>query len=100
MKQEVTCIEAVNHIVDRFNLSEWKAGETKPEGKLSFYSLSQDGTYSFFFDKREFVRSEVVSALQDYFLDKYLPKGNGCAIDGITILFTVVRIGDLNIISK
>ena len=95
MKKQITRIEAVNHIVDLFKLPEWKPGETKPGSKLSFYSQKPDGTYTFFFDKREVVRSKVVEILQDYFKDKCLPDGDGCSIEGTTILFTIVKIGNL-----
>lgn len=98
MKKEITRIEAVNYIVDHFKLLEWVPGQTKPEGKLSFYSQKPDGTYVFFFDKREVVRAKVIEVLQSYFKDKCLPDGDGCSIDGITILFTVVKIGNLQAI--
>lgn len=95
MKKQITRIEAVNYIVDLFKLPEWKPGETKPESKLSFYSQKPDGTYVFMFDKREVVRTKVVEILQRYFSDKCLPDGDGCSIEGITILFTIVKIGNL-----
>lgn len=100
MKTQVTRIEAVNYIVDRFKLPEWKTGETKPEGRLSFYSLMPNGTYSFFFDKREVARSKVMEVLQDYFKKKCLPDGDGCAVEGITILFTIVKIGNIQVIEN
>ena len=38
--------------------------------------------------KTEFERYEVISKLQEYFEDKVLPAGWGCAIDSITLLWT------------
>lgn len=96
MKTEITRQQAVDWIVDRFKLPEWKAGETKLLGKLSFYSQKSDGTFIFFFDKREVVRSKVVEILQDYFKTRCLPSGDGCTVEGITILFTVVKIGGIH----
>ena len=65
-------------------------------GKLSFYSQKPDGTFIFFFDKREVVRSKVIEVLQDYFKTRCLPSGDGCTVEGITILFTVVKIGGIH----
>lgn len=96
MKTEITRQQAVDWIVDRFKLPEWKVGSTKPLGKLSFYSQKPDGTFIFFFDKREVVRSKVVEILQDYFKTRCLPSGDGCTVEGITILFTVVKIGGIH----
>ena len=94
-KKEISRLEAVNYIVDLFKLPQWLSGETKPEGRLSFYSQKPDGTYVFCFDKREFARTKVIEVLQRYFSDKCLPSGDGCVIEGITIIFTVVKIGNL-----
>ena len=93
MKTEITRQDAVSWIADRFKLSEWKTGETKPLGKLSFYSQKPDGSATFFFDKREVARSKVIEVLQDYFKTRCLPAGDACTVDGITVLFTVVKIG-------
>ena len=96
MKTEITRQQAVDWIVDRFKLPEWKIGSTKPLGKLSFYSQKPDGTFIFFFDKREVVRSKVIEVLQDYFKTRCLPSGDGCTVEGITVLFTVVKIGGIH----
>ena len=96
MKTESTRQQAVDWIVDRFKLPEWKVGSTKPLGKLSFYSQKPDGTFIFFFDKREVVRSKVIEVLQDYFKTRCLPSGDGSTVEGITILFTVVKIGGIH----
>lgn len=100
MKKEISRATAADFIVDRFKLKQWKDGEPKPEGRLSFYSQKEDGTYIFFFDKREVARSKVIEILQRYFSDKCLPAGDGCAIEGITILFTVVKIGNIQVIQN
>lgn len=96
MKTEITRQQAVDWIVDRFKLPEWKVGSTKPLGKLSFYSQKPDGAFIFFFDKREVVRSKVIEVLQDYFKTRCLPSGDGCTVEGITVLFTVVKIGGIH----
>lgn len=96
MKTEITRQQAVDWIVDRFKLPEWKVGSTKPLSKLSFYSQKPDGTFIFFFDKREVVRSKVIEVLQDYFKTRCLPSGDGCTVEGITVLFTVVKIGGIH----
>lgn len=96
MKTEITRQQAVDWIADRFKLSEWKEGETKPQGKLSFYSQKSDGSATFFIDKREFDRYTVIGVLQNYFVERCLPHGDGCAIDSTTLLFTVVKIGKLD----
>lgn len=96
MKTEITRQDAVSWIADRFKLPEWKTGETKPLGKLSFYGRKPDGSATFFFDKREVARSKVIEVLQDYFKTRCLPAGDACTVDGITVLFTVVKIGSIH----
>lgn len=63
--------------------------EKKEEGK-SFYGESE-GTASFFFDKRQYTRDEVIHKLVECFNGKNIVGGQ-CAIDSMTILYTRVRI--------
>lgn len=96
MKTEITRQQAIDWIVDHFKLTQWKEGETKPQGKLSFYNQKPDGSAVFFFDKREFIRSEVIAVLQGYFETRCLPHGDACSVDGLTLLFTIVKIDSID----
>ena len=74
MKQEISVEKDIRDLREIFGLNK----ETK--------SL-QDGNW-FMIIKTEFERYEVISKLQEYFEDKMLPVGWGCAIDSMTLLWT------------
>lgn len=60
--------------------------------KISESSLSKEENGHFMIDKREFERFEVVGKLMDYFENKNIVGGQ-CAIEPITLLWTVFVIG-------
>lgn len=87
--KNITKEEAVNGIKSLFELLPF---DKREDGK-SFYSAGSDGKVLFFFDKRQYVRDEVVSKLVDYFRGKNIVGGQ-CRISPITLLHTVVSIED------
>lgn len=60
--------------------------------KISESSLSKEENGHFMIDKREFERGEVVGKLMDYFDGKNIIGGQ-CAVEPITLLWTVFVIG-------
>ena len=70
---KVTKEQVINDLKKEFNIT---------DGSLSKYS---DGT--FFIDKREFQRFEIIEKLQMYFADKVIINGQ-CRVDNITLLYT------------
>ena len=74
MKQEISVEEAIRDLREIFGLNQ----ETKSMQKDNWFMII----------KTEFERYEVISKLQEYFEDKVLPVGWGCAIDNITLLWT------------
>ena len=79
--QKITKQDAINAIIDMFNLK---------ESELSKYSVKDDNA-SFLIDKREFERFEVIDKLQEFFADKSIIDGQ-CRIDSLTFLYTSVKI--------
>lgn len=73
-KTEVSVEKAIIDLREIFGLNR----ETK--------SLQEDNWFMII--KTEFDRYEVISKLLEYFEDKVLPAGWGCAIDSITLLWT------------
>lgn len=79
--QKISKQEAINAIIDMFNLK---------ESELSKHSVKDDKA-TFLIDKREFERFEVIDKLQEYFADKSIIDGQ-CSIGNLTILYTSVKI--------
>lgn len=77
--------EAIELIISNFDIS-----EEKIEGK-SFYSMKEDDTATFYFDKRQYWRDEVISKLVDLFGNAKIVDGQ-CRIEPITLLWTVCYI--------
>ena len=55
--------------------------------------LSRENKGSFFIDKREYEREDVISMLRKYFEDRVITDGE-CRIDPITLLYTMFHIED------
>lgn len=55
--------------------------------------LSRENIGSFFIDKREYEREDVISMLQKYFKNRVIIGGQ-CRIDPITLLYTMFHIED------
>ena len=91
MKTEITMKEAIDGILGLFEILPWE----KREDEKSFYTV-KDGTASFFFDKRQYTRDEVISRLVTYFNDKTITDGQ-CRIDNMTLVWTTVHIEPRNI---
>lgn len=85
--QNITKEEAVNGIKSLFELLPF---DKKEDGK-SFYGIGSNWKATFYFDKRQYTRDEVVGKLTDYFRDKTIVFGR-CRISPITLLYTVVSI--------
>ena len=91
MKTEITMKEAVDGILGLFKILPWE----NREDEKSFYTVKEDGTASFFFDKRQYTRDEVISRLATYFDDKIITDGQ-CRIDNMTLVWTTVHIEPRN----
>ena len=55
--------------------------------------LSRENKGSFFINKREYEREDVISMLQKYFRNRMIIGGQ-CRVDPITLLYTVFHIED------
>ena len=55
--------------------------------------LSRENKGSFFINKREYEREDVISMLQKYFKNRVIIDGQ-CRIDPITLLYTMFHIED------
>lgn len=55
--------------------------------------LSRENKGSFFINKREYEREDVISMLQKYFKNRVIIGGQ-CRIDPITLLYTIFHIED------
>lgn len=91
MKTEITMKEATDGILGLFEILPWE----NREDEKSFYTVKEDGTASFFFDKRQYMRDEVISRLVTYFSDKVIVDGQ-CRIDAISLAWTTVHIEPRN----
>lgn len=87
--KNITKEEAVNGIKSLFELLHF---DKKENGK-SFYGVGNFGNATFYFDKRQYMRDEVIGKLVEYFRDKNIVGGQ-CRISPITLLYTVVSIED------
>lgn len=85
MKKEITLQEAIDGIKGLFNVKTFEAHE---DGE-SFVSLKENGEATFFFDKRQYWRDDVINRLVEYFNDKVIIDGQ-CRIDSITFVWTTV----------
>lgn len=83
--KEMTLKEAVEAVKELFNVCPF---DKRKEGK-SFYISEKHGGVTFFFDKRQYRRWDIISKLSEYFRDKYIIDGQ-CRIDNITLLWTNV----------
>ena len=92
MKTEITMQEAIDGVVGLFDILPW---EHRMDEK-SFYAIKDDGVASFYFDKRQYTRDEVISRLVTYFNDKIITNGQ-CRIDNMTLVWTTVHIEPRNI---
>jgi len=81
-KQEISVEKAIQDLHNLFGLDK--------EGSKS---IRDDKTFMII--KNEFNRFEVIKKLQDYFKDKMLSAGWGCAIDNITLLWTTFELKQL-----
>ena len=83
--KEMTLKEAVEAVKELFDVCPF---DERKEGK-SFYISEKHGGVTFFFDKRQYWRGDIISKLSEYFQDKYITDGQ-CRIDNITLLWTNV----------
>lgn len=90
MKTNITLQEAIEGIKGLFNV---KSYEAHGDGE-SFMTPKQNGEATFFFDKRQYWRGEVIERLTKYFEDKNITDGL-CRIDAITLLWTTVHLEKL-----
>lgn len=77
--------EAIDGIVAAFNLT------TERQDGKSFYVPKDDDCASFFFDKREITRDEVVNTLVRMFEHENIIDGQ-CRINAFTFVWTTVLI--------
>lgn len=91
MKTEITMKEAIDGVFGLFDILPWE----NREDEKSFYTVKEDGTASFFFDKRQYMRDEVIERLVNYFNDKVITDGQ-CRIDAMTLVWTTVHIEPRN----
>lgn len=85
--KDITKEEAVNGIKSLFELLPF---DKKEDGK-SFYGIGSDWKATFYFDKRQYMRDEVIDKLVEHFRGKNIVGGR-CRISPITLLYTVVSI--------
>lgn len=85
MKQ-ISKQEAVEGLIQVFSAVPF---EERKEGS-NFYA-ENDGSVSFYIDKRNHERYEVIEKAKDYFADKNIVEGQ-CRIENMTLLWTVLHI--------
>lgn len=85
----ITLQDAMEGVKSLFDVS---AYGNRQEGK-SYFVENSFGT-TFYFDKRQYLRDDVIAKLSEYFNDKYI-EGGQCRIDGITLLWTTVHLEKL-----
>lgn len=83
--KEMTLKEAVEAVKELFDVCPF---DKREKGK-SFYISEKHGGVTFFLDKRQYWRGDIISKLSKYFQDKYITDGQ-CRIDCITLLWTNV----------
>lgn len=88
---KITLKEAVGLIKNLFDVT---PANEKQEGKSFYTDEACDGA-TFFFDKRQYSRGEVVNKLVSTFSDKVIEKGQ-VRIDNITLVFTMVYVEHRN----
>lgn len=87
--KSITLQEATEAVKGLFDVSTYG---NRQEGK-SYFIENSDGT-TFYFDKRQYWRDEVIGKLSEYFNGKRI-EGGQCRIDGITLLWTTVHLEKL-----
>lgn len=85
----ITLKEATEAVKSLFNVN---AYGNRQDSK-SYFIENSDGT-TFYFDKRQYWRDDVIRKLSEYFDDKHIKDGQ-CRIDGITLLWTTVHLEKL-----
>ena len=85
----ITLKEATEAVKSLFDVS---AYGNRQEGK-SYFVENSNGT-TFYFDKRQYWRNDVIAKLGEYFDGKRI-EGGQCRIDGITLLWTTVHLEKL-----
>lgn len=86
-KKRITVEQAMAEMIELFDAREF---DQREEGENFHADLA------LFIDKRKASREQVIGSLQQYFSDKVLPKGYGCRIEGITLLWTQVSIAPIH----
>ena len=86
-KEGITLKEAIERVKGLFEVTDFK---NKEEGK-SFFIEKEDGTTTFFFDKRQYMRYEVITKLIEFFDNVFITDGQ-CRITSITLLWTQVHL--------
>lgn len=89
METKITLKEATEGVKSLFDVS---AYGNRQNGKSFFVENSDDTT--FYFDKRQYWRDDVIAKLSEYFNGKTIEDGQ-CRIDGITLLWTTVHLEKL-----
>ena len=84
MKQ-ITRREAIEAIKEMFETN------TGRDDNASVLTENEDDTATFMLDKRKYERGEIIGKLSEYFNDANIVDGL-CRIDGITFVFTTVKI--------
>lgn len=86
MIKQITRDQAADAIFGLFKVLPW---EKREDGK-SFFTRDSDHT-CFWFDKRQYLRGDIIDKLRAYFCDKNIVDGQ-CRIDAMTLLWTCVHI--------
>lgn len=89
MKQ-ISKEEAAKALIQMFS-----AVPFKEKNECSNFYIEKDGSVSFYIDKRNNERYEVIEKGKDYFADKNIVEGQ-CRIENMTLLWTVLHIEGRN----
>lgn len=93
MKTEITMKDAVEGVKNMFDVVPFD----NHGDEQSFYIEDKEcNTVSFYFDKLQYTREDVISRLVTYFNDKIITDGQ-CRIDAMTLVWTTVHIEPRNI---
>ena len=89
---KITLKEAINQVKELFDVVPFKE---RKEAKSFFDENKETGAVTFLFDKRQYMRNEIIDKLANHFSDKYIVDGQ-CRIASITLLWTLVYLEPVN----
>lgn len=92
--EKITIEKATEVLKEMFGAVTQEEFQAKKE-HVSWYSVNQDGEVTFYIDKQQHERDEVIDMLRKYFLGKRIENGY-CSVSGITLVWTTFELKKFN----